>query len=102
MTSKDYRKFEALMELCPPPKNKMASIEQASRNWYLLYQELAKMKASDASLNTCRHFMYVELNREEGPRYHIMDRLYKRFSNLRREIETSAMLVLIPEAAEAA
>jgi hypothetical protein len=106
MNKRDYMKFTGLLEIVPPKKTQFAAMTAACRNWFLLHPELARMQASEDSLLVCRQYMYIELNREEGPRAHIMDRLYKRYSNLRREIETAAMATLLPEveveAAEAA
>lgn len=98
MNKRDYAKFETLLALVPPRKADAAAVAYACRNWALLHPELAALDATPASLTRCREFMYVELHREGGPRYHIMDRLYKRFSNLRREIETASMGALLPEA----
>lgn len=105
MNKRDYQKFTALLEVVPPKKTQLAYMTHACRNWFLLHPELAKLHADESSLTVCRQYMYIELNREEGPRAHIMDRLYKRFSNLRREIETHAMAALLPveeESVEAA
>jgi hypothetical protein len=93
-------KFCALLEVVPPKKTQMASMAAACKNWALLHPELARLHADESGLTVCRQYMYIELNREEGPRAHIMDRLYKRFSNLRREIETGTMAALLPEVAE--
>lgn len=101
MNKRDYMKFCALLEVVPPKKTQFAAMTAACKNWALLHPELARMQADENSLTVCRQYMYIELNREEGPRAHIMDRLYKRFSNLRREIETNAMFALLPEEAEA-
>lgn len=98
MNKRDYAKFEKLLALVPPRKSEAAAVQYACRNWALLHPELAALEATPAGLDRCREFMHVELHREGGPRIHIMDRLYKRFSNLRREIETSAMGLLLPEA----
>jgi len=97
MNKRDYMKFEAMMEIVPPRKTAASAMILACRNWFLLHPELAKLEANEAGLNACRQYMHIELNREEGPRAHIMDRLYKRFSNLRREMETDAMAALIPD-----
>jgi len=97
MSKRDYAKFEAMVELIPPKPAQAAGMERDVRNWALLHPRLAVLKANEAGLNVCRQFMHVELNREEGPRWHIMDRLYKRFSNLRREMETAALAPLMPE-----
>lgn len=101
MNKRDYMKFTALLEVVPPKKAQFAAMAHSCRNWFLLHPELAKLRANDAGLLLCRQYMHIELNREEGPRPHIMDRLYKRFSNLRREIETAAMDALLPEMADA-
>jgi hypothetical protein len=102
MNKRDYMKFCALLEIVPPKKTQVAFMTHACRNWFLLHPELARLQADEASLTVCRQYMYIELNREEGPRAHIMDRLYKRFSNLRREIETTAMGTLLPAEEERA
>jgi hypothetical protein len=96
MKTKDYTKFTDMLGIYPP-KRASETLEAECRNWFLLHPALASLEASTASLETCRAYMYIELNREGGPRHHIMDRLYKRFSNLRRELETSAMAALLPE-----
>lgn len=100
VNKKAYERFVALMEVIPPkPRNQNAMIE-SGKNWFLLHPELAALPASEFGLNKIREYMWIELNREEGPRHHIMDRLYKRFSNLRREIETNAMMALLPAVEE--
>jgi hypothetical protein len=96
VNKRDYMKFSAMLEVVPPRKNSAAMVA-ACRNWFLLHPRLAELEPNEAGLNVCRQYMHIELNREEGPRAHIMDRLYKRFSNLRREMETHAMAALIPE-----
>ena len=101
MQAKQFNKFVALMDIKPPTLKQAVYAEASTQNWALLHPVLAKLEANDAGLETCRRLMHVELLREGGPRFHIMDRLYKRFSNLRREIETSAMLELLPEECEA-
>lgn len=98
--SKDYRAFCALLEITPPPKSRTAEMERVLRNWLLLHPVLAEMSATQDSLRLCTQYMHLELLREDGPRPHIMNRLYKRFSNLRREMETTAMLTLIGYEAE--
>jgi hypothetical protein len=97
MNARSYKKFEALVELVPPKPSQVATMVATSKNWALLHPILAKLDCDAAAMNVCRQYMHVELHREEGPRFHIMDRLYKRFSNLRREMETSAMMALLPE-----
>lgn len=102
MNKKAYERFVALMEVIPPKPRNQAVMAESAKNWFLLHPELAALPASEFGLNKIREYMWIELNREEGPRHHIMDRLYKRFSNLRREIETNAMLALLPAPAEEA
>lgn len=101
MNKRDYMKFTGMLGVVPPKKTQLAAMTLACRNWFLLHPELARLQADEAGLTTCSQFMYIELNREEGPRPHIMDRLYKRYSNLRREMETAAMGALLPEAVDA-
>lgn len=96
MNKRDYTKFSTLMGLVPPKRAQLAAMTIACRNWCLLHPELARLQADEASLMVCRQYMHLEANRPDGPRAHIMDRLYKRFSNLRREMETRAMAVLLP------
>jgi hypothetical protein len=100
MKARDLNKFIALVGITTPKANALDAAVVNVKNWALLHPVLADLEANEAGLNVCRLHMYAELYREEGPRYHIMDRLYKRFSNLRREIETSAMNVLLPELEE--
>ena len=95
MKKQDYRQFTELLGVAPPPKAKQAEMEQTLRNWLLLHPVLATLQANAGGLKTCSQLMYVELQREDGPRFHVMDRLYKRYSNLRREMETSAMATLV-------
>lgn len=97
MDMRDYKKFSTLMGLVPPRLAQRAAMSIACRNWFLLHPELARLQADEAGLTVCRQYMHLELNRLDGPRAHIMDRLYKRFSNLRRETETRAMATLLPE-----
>lgn len=100
MNKRNYAKFTAMLGVVPPKKTQLAAMTHACRNWFLLHPELAKLRADEEGLTLCSQYMHIELNREEGPRYHIMDRLYKRYSNLRREMETAAMGSLIPEGEE--
>lgn len=102
MNKRNYMKFTGMLGVVPPKKTQMAAMSHACRNWFLLHPELAKLRANEEGLTICTQYMYIELNREEGPRSHIMDRLYKRYSNLRREIETAAMSTLVPEGEERA
>ncbi len=102
MKTKEYNQFINVMDIEPPPTRMYAKMVETSRNWFMLHQTLATMEANKASLEMCKQFMYVELNREGGPRWHIMNRLYKRYSNLRRKIETVAMMKCLPEHADAA
>lgn len=97
MDKKQLTKFEAMVELIPPKKTQAAAMANESKNWFLLHPKLALLEPNEAGLNVCRQYMHVELNRDGGPRAHIMDRLYKRFSNLRREMETSVMYALLPQ-----
>ncbi len=97
MNKKQYERFAALVELIPPKPRNQNALAETCRVWFNLHPMLADLKPTEASLNTIRECMWIELNREEGPRHHMMDRLYKRFSNLRREMETDAMLALLPE-----
>jgi hypothetical protein len=94
---RDYKTFIDTMGIAPPPDRQHNLVCSVTRNWALLHPALAALNADKAGLDACKHMMYVELNREEGPRWHIMDRLYKRFSNLRREMETTAMMKLLPD-----
>lgn len=100
MKKRDYMKFTSMLGVVPPKKTQVAAMTLACRNWFLLHPELAKLQADEDGLTACSQYMYIELNREEGPRPHIMDRLYKRYSNLRREMETAAMGALLPEGEE--
>jgi hypothetical protein len=93
--AKDYRNFCGLLEITPPPKTRVAEMERTLRNWLVLHPVLAEMAPTQESLRRCGHYMHMEMAREEGPRPHIMNRLYKRYSNLRREIETTAMSMLV-------
>jgi hypothetical protein len=94
MTQRNYEKFNALIGLVPA---KSSSVRDACRNWAVLHPKLASLQANEQGLKACRQMMYTELNRDGGPRFYIMDRLYKRFSNLRREMETSSMMSMLPD-----
>lgn len=98
MKTRDLKIFTAMLGVAPPAERAASDMEYAVRNWFHLHPALAKLQADQKGLDVCRQFMHLELSREGGPRRHIMDRLYKRYSNLRREIETAAMEKLLPEA----
>ena len=97
MDNRKYKKFVGMLGVVPPKKAQLPAMTHACRNWFLLHPELARLRANEEGLTICTQYMYIELNREEGPRPHIMDRLYKRYSNLRREMETAVMDLLLPE-----
>lgn len=97
MNKRNYMKFVGMLGVVPPKKAQLPAMTHACRNWFLLHPELARLRANEEGLTICAQYMYIELNREEGPRPHIMDRLYKRYSNLRREMETAVMDLLLPE-----
>ena len=65
------------------------------RNWALLYPKLAALQPDGEGLERCRQYLLIELEEPpahaNGPRDHIVDRLYKRMSNLRRDSETSML-----------
>lgn len=97
MTKKQFDRFAALIGIQQPKPRAIAALTEVSKNWFLLHPHLKVLQATESDLGKIRDIMWVELNREGGPRAHIMDRLYMRYSSLRREMETSAMQALIPE-----
>lgn len=100
-TKKDIQRFVNLMEVVPPPAKNLRSMTDACRAWHTLHPELARLEADEAGLLACRQYMHIEMTREYGPRMHMMDRLYKRLSSLRREMETNAMVAVVPAVVEA-
>lgn len=71
---------------------------QSLQNWSKLHPELAKLKANDTDVDRCRAYLVLELTRPEdkgGPRAFYVDRLYKRMSNLRREMEREVLAVYL-------
>lgn len=97
MSTKKTQRFAALMGLQEVKPRTAAALAEILKTWQLLHPHLAAMNASETSLAKIRDLMAVELAREEGPRAHIMDRLYMRFSSLRREMETTAMAAAVPD-----
>lgn len=94
---KEHSKFVELLGIVAPPAKLENGISLKLSNWVLLHPELAEIEPTLNGLKTIKHYMHLELNRDDGPRFHIMDRLYKRYSNLRREMESAAMALCLPE-----
>ena len=95
-TKKELQRFVNLLEVVPPPPRNLRAMTEACRAWHTLHPELARLEADETGLLACRQYMHIEMTRGLGPRMHMMDRLYKRFSSLRREMETNAMVAVIP------
>lgn len=100
MTKKQFDRFATLLGMQQPKPRAMNALSEISKNWFLLHPHLAALQATEGDLAKIRDIMWVELNREGGPRSHIMERLYMRYSSLRREMETNAMAALIPDQEE--
>jgi hypothetical protein len=85
------RTFQSMIGATRVSSSRREALQVHLRNWMQLYPLLSTMTPCEESLQACRELMVTELARDTGPRDHIMDRLYKRFSNLRRDMETTAM-----------
>lgn len=64
---------------------------QSLQNWSKLHPELAKLNADGHGVEVCRAYLVLELTRPQGPRVFYVDRIYKRMSNLRREMEREVL-----------
>lgn len=100
-TKKELQRFVNLLGVVPPAPKNLQAMRDACRAWHTLHPELARLEADEAGLLACRQYMHIEMTREYGPRMHMMDRLYKRLSSLRRDMETNAMVAVVPAVEEA-
>lgn len=100
MVKSAYKRFAATLDVKPLGKATLRRYEDNLRSWATLHPVLRELNPDDASLRTLAQLMSVELMRDGGPRDQIMDRLYKRYSNLRREMETTVMADAMLELAD--
>lgn len=61
------------------------------QNWSKLHPELAKLGPNIEGVTMCRVYLVLELTRPQEPRPFYLDRIYKRMSSLRRDMERDAL-----------
>lgn len=74
----------------PPTKLHEAELRGYLENWATLHEFMANMEADPGDLSTLLMLMGIEIA-SESPRGYIIDRIYMRFSNLRRDWERSML-----------
>lgn len=71
----------------PIDKKKEATLRGKMANWQMVHPMLVDIQMSQKGLMTLASMMQAENGRDEGPRSHIMRRLYMKYSTLRRQME---------------
>jgi len=100
-TRKAVAKFNTALGLTEPTSAQRARLEGVMSNWIAIHEEITNYDGHDRYYDKLRKMMWVELNREEGPRAHIMTRLLGRYQNLRRQQEYKLLEAAVPAVSEA-
>lgn len=79
--------LKAMPFVVAPSTRKSVELLDALTSWNKCHPYLRDMAPTEGSLESVGEMIYLELHREDGARPWMVDRLYMRYSNLRRQYE---------------
>lgn len=88
-TTMSVAEFARRMGIKEPGLLQRQKLKKHLSNWLVAYEFIAGMEASPKSVEIVSQMLLIELS--ESARPHVLERLYMRYSNLRREMETAML-----------